>query len=540
MIRFVKGVLCLCCAALGLTAAAAGQNTATTIKTTEDIASAFKKGEWPTYNGDYTGKRYSGLTQITPDNVKQLRAVWVFHSRNAGTLEVTPVVVNGVMYVTASNDAYALNAEDGQILWHYSRPVSDGLIDDAAGHINRGVAVWGDRLYMETDNAHLLCLDARSGHLIWDIAYTDGNKNYGATSAPLMVKGKVIVGTSGGDDGVRGFIAAFDAQTGAEVWRRWTIPAPGEFGSSSWPGNLYLHGGGASWMPGTFDPELNTLYWGTGNAAPDYDGTGRPGDDLYTACVLGLDPDTGAIKWYFQFTPHDLYDFDGVETPVLVDRIYDGQPRKLLMEANRNGFFYILDRTNGKFLSATRFAEKLNWAKGIDPQGRPIYTDVKPTAEGTLVCPGEVGASNWYSPAYNPGTQLFYFLALDECSVNSSKPQEFEEGKEFYATGGRRDPNAKGKKRLMAFDASTHSFAWIYPQVGNAQSWGGVMTTAAGLVFFADDANSFEAVDARTGKSLWHFNTGQPQHASPMSYAVNGKQYVAIAAGDDLFTFALP
>lgn len=536
----MKGILCAGAVALFAVAGVSARRGPSTIKTTDDVISSFKGGDWPTYNGDYTGRRYSGLTQITLANVGQLRAEWVFHSRNAGTLEVTPVVVDGVMYITASNDAYALNATDGQVLWHYSRPVTDGLIDDASGHISRGVALWGDRLYMETDNAHLLCLDLRSGHLIWDVAYADWNKNYGATSAPLLVKGKVIVGTSGGDDGVRGFIAAFDAQTGALAWRRWTIPGPGEFGSQSWPDDLYEHGGGTAWMPGTFDPELNTLYWGTGNAAPDYDGGVRPGDDLYTACVLALDPDTGEIKWYFQFTPHDLYDFDGVETPVLVDRTYQGQPRKLLIEANRNGFIYILDRTNGKFLSATKFADQLNWAKGIDARGRPILTDVKPSDNGMLTCPGEAGATNWYSPAYNEETQLFYFLALEECTVNSTRPEKFEEGKEYYATGARRAPNGRGKKRLLAFDPSSGSFAWINPQIGRAQSWGGVMTTASGLVFFADDADSFEAVDARTGKNLWHFNTGQTLHASPMSYAVDGKQYVAIASGDDLFTFALP
>ena len=254
------------------------------------------KDDWPSYNGDYTGRRFSSLTQITPQNVRHLQAQWVFHSRNAGILEVTPVVVNGIMYVTASNDAYALNAQTGQILWHYSRPVSQGLIDDASGHISRGVALLGTRLYMETDNAHLLCLDARSGNLIWDVAYADWNKNYGATSAPLIVKDKVLVGTSGGDDGVRGFLAAFDSRSGKLAWRLWTIPGPGEFGSSSWPGDSYLRGGGTAWMPGTYDPELNTLYWGTSNAAPDYDGSVRPGDDLYTASLLAIDPDTGKVK----------------------------------------------------------------------------------------------------------------------------------------------------------------------------------------------------------------------------------------------------
>ena len=366
------------------------------------------KDDWPSYNGDYTGRRFSSLTQITPQNVRHLQAQWVFHSRNAGILEVTPVVVKGIMYVTASNDAYALNAQTGQILWHYSRPVSPGLIDDASGHINRGVALLGTRLYMETDNAHLLCLDARSGNLIWDVAYADWNKNYGATSAPLIVKDKVLVGTSGGDDGVRGFLAAFDSISGKLAWRLWTIPGPGEVGSSSWPGDSYLHGGGTAWMPGTYDPELNTLYWGTSNAAPDYDGSVRPGDDLYTACLLAIDPDTGKLKWYFQFTPHDLYDYDGVETPVLVDMQYQGKPRKLLIEANRNGFIYLLDRTNGKFLSATPFAKKINWATGVDASGRPMVTDLKPTPDGTLICPGVVGATNWFSPSYSDTLVLLF------------------------------------------------------------------------------------------------------------------------------------
>lgn len=496
--------------------------------------------DWPSYNGDYTGRRFSSLTQVTPENVKSLRAKWVFHSRSPGILEATPVVVNGVMYLTASNDAYAMNASNGEVLWHYTRPISSGLVDDASGHISRGVALWGDRLYMETDNAHLLCLDARTGRLIWDVAYATENKNYGATSAPLAIRGKILVGTSGGDDGVRGFILAFDAVTGKIVWKCWTIPGPGEFGSESWPGELYLRGGGTAWMPGTYDPELNTLYWGTGNAAPDYDGNVRPGDDLYTASVLALDPDMGKIKWYFQFTPHDVYDFDSVQTAVLVDANYQGQPRKLLIEANRNGFLYILDRVTGKFLTASRFAERINWASGIDANGRPIYTDVLPSAKGTLTCPGAAGATNWYSPAYNETTGLFYFLSLDECTVNSTKPETFVEGKEYYASGSSHEPNAAGKKYLLAFDRATNQLAWKYPQEGNTHSWGGVMTTATGLVFFADDSNSFEAVDGRTGKPLWHFNTGQTLHASPMSYAAGGKQYVAIASGDDLFAFALP
>jgi len=506
-----------------------------------DLAAAPPAANWPSYNGDYTGRRFSSLKQITPGNVGQLRAQWVFHARESDSLEVTPVVVNGIMFVTAANDAYALDAQTGRTIWHASRPITEGLIDDASQHHNRGVGVWGSRVYMNTDNAHLLCLDARSGHLLWDVAYADWNKNYGATSAPLVVKGKVMVGTSGGDDGVRGFIAAYDAITGKLAWRFWTIPGPGEFGSESWPGDSYLRGGGTTWMPGTYDPELNSLYWGTSNPSPDFSGETRPGDDLYTSSLVALDPDTGKLKWHFQFTPHDLYDYDAAETAVLVDAEYKGKPRKLLLEANRNGFVYLLDRVTGEFLSATRFVEKLNWAKGIDEKGRPILDEssAKPTPKGSLVCPGFAGATNWFSPSYNPELRALYFMALEACSVYSSGEQKFKEGETYYATGVRHAPGEHGQKILLAYDLDTATFRWRYSQTG-ARGAAGTMTTASGLVFFGDTAETFEAVDAKTGKPLWHFNTGQFLHASPMSYAVNGKQYVAIAAGGDVFSFTLP
>jgi alcohol dehydrogenase (cytochrome c) len=507
----------------------------------EDLLAQPPAANWTSYNGDYTGRRYSSLSQINASNVSQLRAQWVFHAQNTRTLEVTPVVVNGMMFVTASNDAFALDARTGRVVWHHSYPISEGLIDDASRHINRGVGVWRNRVYMETDNAHLLCLDARSGNLIWDVSYAGWNKNYGATSAPLVVKDKVLVGTSGGDDGVRGFVAAYDAMTGKLAWRFWTIPAPGEFGSDSWPGKLYLHGGGTTWMPGTYDAELNTIYWGTSNPAPDFDGEVRPGDDLYSDCVLALDPDTGRLKWYFQFTPHDLFDYDAVETPILIDAKYKGEARKLLVQADRNGYIYVLDRTNGKFLSATPFVEKLNWAKGIDAQGRPILTGVKPTPAGANVCPGYSGATNWYSPSYNESIHTVYFMALEECETYFSAPTEpFEEGKTYYSTGVKRIPGEKSERILIAYSLDTGTVVWKYPQIGSGHSSGGTMTTASGLVFFGDDAGSLEAADARSGKPLWHFNTGQDMSSSPMSYAIDGKQYIAIAAGSDLFSFALP
>jgi alcohol dehydrogenase (cytochrome c) len=495
---------------------------------------------WLSYNGDYTGRRFSSLEQINTQNVSNLRAQWVFHSSNSDMLEVTPVVVDGMMFVTSANDAFALDARTGRVVWHYARPMTEGLIDDAAQHHNRGVAIWHSRIYLETDNAHLLCLDARSGHLLWDVPYTDGNKNYGATSAPLVVKDKVLVGTSGGDDGVRGFVAAIDAQSGKIAWRFWTIPGPGETGSASWPGDAYLHGCGTTWMPGTFDPELNLLYWGTSNPCPDFDGDPRPGDDLYTDCVLALNPDTGKLHWYFQFTPHDLFDYDATETPVLVDTVYHERPRKLLVEANRNGFLYVLDRTDGKFLSALRFVDKLNWATGIDTQGRPIRTDVMPTAAGTRVCPGFSGATNWYSPSYNPETGLFYFLATENCNLYFRQPEKFAEGKTYYSTGVKRSAGDESQRILLAYDLDAAKFAWHSPQVGSGHSFAGTMTTKGGLVFFGDDAQSFEAVDARSGAPLWHFNTGQNIHASPMAYATDQRQYVAVASGSDIFSFALP
>jgi alcohol dehydrogenase (cytochrome c) len=493
---------------------------------------------WLSYHGDYSGRRYSGLSELNPANVSQLRAEWVFHAPNSNWLETTPVVINGMMFVTASNDAFALDARTGRVVWHHSRPISEGLIDDASRHISRGVAVWHDRVYMETDNAHLLCLDARSGNQLWDVAYADWNRNYGATSAPLVVKDKILVGTSGGDDGVRGFIAAFDAVTGKLAWRFWTIPAPGESGSESWPGKAYLRGGGTTWMPGTYDPDLNLIYWGTSNPAPDFNDDVRPGDDLYTDCVLALDPDTGKLKWYFQFTPHDLYDYDAVETPMLIDVTYRGEPRKLLVQANRNGYLYLLDRSNGKFLFATPFVEKLNWAKGIDEHGRPIRTGVRPTSQGTRVCPGYAGATNWYSPSYNESTHLVYFLALEECETFFSAPTPpFREGKEYYSTGVKRIPGETSEKILLAYSLETGSLVWKYPQVGR-HSTGGTMTTAGGVLFFGDEGGSLEAVDARDGKPLWHFTTGQAMSASPMTYAVDGRQHVAVAAGSDVFSFA--
>jgi alcohol dehydrogenase (cytochrome c) len=537
-VLYLLGVVC---AGIPLTAQP-GQLPLTAVTTVgaEDLLARPVGANWTSYNGDYTGRRYSGLREINAGNVAQLRAAWVFHPGNSQNLEVTPVVFHGIMFVTSANDVFALDARTGRALWHYRRPISPGLLDDAAAHKNRGVAVWHDSVYVETDDGHLLCLDARSGGLRWDVEYADKAKHYGATSAPLVVKDSVIVGTSGGDSGVRGFVAAYDAETGKLKWRFWTIPAPGEFGSSSWPGDSYLHGGGTTWMPGTYDPELNTLYWTTSNAAPDFVGDSRPGDDLYTACVLALDPVVGKLKWYFQFTPHDLYDYDANETPLLVDVEEDGTTQRLLVQANRNGFFYVLDRTNGKFLRATPFVDKLNWAKGVNASGRPILSGRIPSVDGTYICPGIDGATNWFSPSYNPDTGLFYVIALESCNQFFAKPRDFVRGETYYNTGTKLAPDEHSQKIVLALSVADGKAVWRYPQVGAGESWGGTLTTAGRLVFFGDDAESLEAVDAATGRALWHFNTGQRFRASPMTYAVDGVQFVAVSAESDIFSFALP
>jgi alcohol dehydrogenase (cytochrome c) len=537
-VLYLLGVVC---AGIPLTAQP-GQLPLTAVTTVgaEDLLARPVGANWTSYNGDYTGRRYSSLREINAGNVAQLRAAWVFHPGNSQNLEVTPVVFHGIMFVTSANDVFALDARTGRALWHYRRPISPGLLDDAAAHKNRGVAVWHESVYVETDDAHLLCLDARSGGLRWDVEYADKAKQYGATSAPLVVKDSVIVGSSGGDSGVRGFVAAYDAETGKLRWRFWTIPAPGEFGSSSWPGDSYLHGGGTTWMPGTYDPELNTLYWTTSNAAPDFVGDSRPGDDLYTACVLALDPDAGKLKWYFQFTPHDLYDYDANETPVLVDVEGNGTTRRLLVQANRNGFFYVLDRTNGKFLRATPFVEKLNWATGVNASGRPILSGRIPSVDGTYICPGIDGATNWFSPSYNPDTGLFYVMALESCNQFFATPRDFIRGETYYNTGTKLAPDEHLQKIVMALSVADGKPVWRYPQVGAGDSWGGTLTTAGRLVFFGDDAESLEAVDAATGRTLWHFNTGQRFRASPMTYAVDGVQFVAVSAESDIFSFALP
>jgi len=500
-----------------------------------------KPGNWPTYNGSLSGNRHSPLGQIHTGNVSQLVLKWVFPVPEYPFLEVTPVVVDGVMYTTAGNDVYALDGRNGRVIWHYQRPVTQGVLGDASAAINRGVAVLGDRVFRVTNDAHLIALHRLTGRLLWDVIMADYREHYGATSAPLVVRDLVMSGHSGGDEGVRGFLSAYRASSGQRVWRFWTIPLPGEPASETWKGSVLPRGCASTWLTGSYDPESNLLYWTTGNPCPDFNGDERQGDNLYSCSVLALEADTGKLRWYYQFTPHDTHDWDANEPVLLVDAPFRGRERKLLLQANRNGFFYVLDRLTGELLLAKPFVKKLTWASGIGPDRRPQLTpDSEATPEGTKICPAAAGATNWMASAYNPETGLFYVMALEKCQIFTKSLARWEPGKSFYGGAARDIPGEKGEKVLRAIDIQTGTIVWEYPQIGSADSWSGVLSTAGGLVFFGDDSGAFAAVDARTGKLLWSFQANAFWKASPMTYMVDGKQYVAVAAGSNIMVFGLP
>ena len=500
-----------------------------------------KEGEWPTYHGNIGGNRYSDLKQITAANVGHLAPKWMFPVSGARSLEVTPVVAGGVMYVTTVNTVHALDATSGREIWTYSRARSKALVGDASSGINRGVAILGDRVFLVTDNAHLLAIQRLTGGLLWDTEMAPANQQYGSTSAPLVVGDLVVSGVSGGDEGIRGFVSAYKAATGERAWQFWTVPLPGEPLAKTWVGRAIEHGCASTWLTGTYDSETDSLFWATGNPCPDFNGDERKGDNLYADSVLALQPKTGALKWYFQFTPHDLHDWDSTETPMVVDAEYHGHPRKLMLQGNRNGFFYVLDRTNGKFLAASPFVKRLTWAKGIGEDGRPILSEAwQPTVEGTSICPSMDGASNWMSTVYNPVTGLFYLMALEKCNVFSKSAEWWKLGESFYGGAARGVPDQEPKKYLRALDLQTGKIAWQYEQSGPGESWAGILGTASGLLFFGDNDGAFSALDAKTGKALWHFPLNQHLHASPMTYSARGKQYIAMAAGGNIVAFALP
>ena len=488
---------------------------------------------WLTYAGDYAAQRHSPLKQITVANAPSMTTKWVYHVPDAKGLRTNPIVYDGVMYVTNSNEVHALDARSGRLIWKYK--------DTRAPNqsVNRGAAILGDRIFFVTSDVHLVALDRRTGAVLWHKQYGDTKDGLYTTLAPLVVKNKVLAGVGGGDTGMRGYVAAFNAETGDEEWRFWTIPKKGDPGSETWS-NLHDWGGAGTWLSGTFDPQLNLIYWTTGNPWPDYYGEDRKGDNLYSSSVVALDADTGKMKWYFQFTPHDTHDWDAQGWPVLLDLPVKGKARKILVHPNRNGFFYGLDRVTGEFLFATKMVDKLDWAAGIDAKGRPIQVPGKdPTPNGTWACPSIRGAANWMSPAFNPSTGLLYVVTLEQCDMYTSSSREAEPKKGFAGTGGGPKPSEPGQFFLRAIDPKNGARKWEVPMTGPGTMWAGVVSTAGGVVFYGDDDGQLVAIDARDGRNLWHFNMGESLTAAPITFAVDGKQYVTIASATAIFTFGL-
>ena len=490
---------------------------------------------WLTYSGDYAGRRFSPLDQINPGNARTLVAKWVYQTAGTGKLETTPLVVDGILYATGQDDrAFALDGRTGRPIWLYQRQLPSD-IRPCCGRVNRGFAILGDKLVLGTLDAHLIALDAKTGSVIWDVAAADYKLGYSFTAAPLAVKNLIVLGVSGGEYGVRGFIDAYDATTGERKWRFYTVPGPGEPGHDTWEGDSWKVGGAPAWNTGTYDPSTNQLFWPTGNPAPSNRGEGRAGDNLYSNSLLALNADTGQLNWYFQYTKHDEHDWDATQVPVMID----SGSKHLIVQANRNGFFYVIDRANGKLLSANAYG-KITWSDSKDAEGRPVANPgTKPTLEGHTVCPGALGATNWMAPTYDPQTGWFYVTAREQCDIFSTAPQPYEAGHAYY--GSAYFPSDEAEPywgALRAIDPATGQMKWEFRHP--SPSWSGALSTAGGVVFTGDAEGNFIALDAQSGKALWHFEMGGEVYASPMAFAVDGKQYVAIAAGSAVYSFGLP
>ena len=493
---------------------------------------------WLSYWGDLRGTHYSGLKQITSQNVSNLKNAWTMQLGGTN-VETTPIVVDGMMFVTGPlNTVTALDARTGQTIWKYNRKLPQ-VASHCTVMTNRGLAVLGDRLYLATLDMHLVALNAKSGNIIWDVETDDYRKGLSNTHAPLAIDGKIIIGVTAGECALTGYVDAFDAATGKKLWRTYTTPQKGDPNRKTWePESAADFGGAPTWMTGTYDSDTKTLFWTTGNPGPDYDGSVRGGDNLYSCSVIALEPETGKMKWWFQYTPHDVHDWDGNETPMLIDSVIKGKKRKLLVTAQRNAFYYVLDRETGEFLNGQAFA-KQTWAKGLDSKGRPIVLpNTTPTPEGNYVCPDAAGAANWGSPSYDPATNFFLVSVREACATYTSVTKSPVPGQGF--TGGGQEIDANGTPgAVRALDALTGAVKWNFPLQNGASSTG-VVATAGGVAFASSEDGNLIALDSRTGKYLWHYFTGAHIKASPMAYAVNGKQYVAIASQSAIFVFALP
>ncbi|MBI1791349.1 MAG: PQQ-dependent dehydrogenase, methanol/ethanol family [Acidobacteria bacterium] len=493
---------------------------------------------WLTYGKNYFGWRYADLAQINAGNVSRLTPRWMFQTGVAGKFETTPLIFDGMIFITGpSNHAYALDLLTGRQIWHYYKPVPPAL-NVCCGQVNRGFAALGDRLYKVNLEATLVALDAKTGSLIWETQIDDIKKGYSTTVAPLVAKNLVLVGVAGAEFGVRGFVDAYDATTGRRAWRFWTVAGPEDPGAGTWGGDSWKRGGGSTWITGTYDPELNLTYWGTGNPGPDMFGDERPGDNLYTCSLVALDATTGKRKWHFQFTPHDVHDWDAIADPVLMDLTIQGRKVKAVVQANRNGFYYVLDRETGKFLGAKAYT-KVTWADGIGTDGRPhLVAGEDPTEDGNKSCPGIGGGHNWQATAYSPKTGLYYFGSTDGCQIYYKTKQDFIEGQWYQGSTVQGLPQAPTTGSVLAVDPATGDTKWRFDMITSPSS--GLLATAGDVVLGGDREGYFIALDARSGKPLWKFQTGGMIIAPPVTYTFQGKQYIAIAAGSSLIAFALP
>ncbi|HMI96108.1 MAG TPA: PQQ-dependent dehydrogenase, methanol/ethanol family [Micropepsaceae bacterium] len=495
--------------------------------------------DWLTYSGNYNSQRYSALNQINRGNVAQLRPAWMYQLKRPGVFETSPVVADGVMYITEPpSTVTALDVRTGRPLWTWTPAIPSDVIVIGSPPVNRGVAILDDMVFAGSIAGHLTALDIKSGAVRWDIVVDDNKKGYYLTLAPLALDGKIVVGVSGAEAGIRGFIAAYEPKTGKQLWRTYTIPGVGEPGRESWGKDSANIGGSSTWLTGSYDPALNTLYWVTGNPGPDYDGDVRPGDNLYTCAVLAIDPNTGRIKWHFQFTPHDVHDWDSNQIPILFDDNINGRPRKLIAVANRNAFYYLLDRETGEFISGTPYA-KQTWANGLDAKGRPILrAGNDPSIAGTTVFPNLQGSANWYSPSYSPQTKLFYQFTREMSTIYYKGQAKYTTGQAYTAGGGTAVNGDDAYAAIRALEGTTGKLRWEFKLLQPGMD--GVLSTAGGLVFSGTEEGNFFALDAENGKPLWDMQLGGPVHANPMSFGIGGKQYVAIAAGWTLYVFTVP
>ena len=500
-------------------------------------SSASASGQWLTYSGTYDGHRFSSLDQISIANAHGLRLIW---SRQYDTtdpsIETTPLVIGNYMFITTPpNRVQALDASNGMVKWTYERQLPEKL-SLCCGSGNRGLAVLGKTLFLGTLDAHLVALDIESGTVRWDVPIADYRSGYSITGAPLALKNLVVTGVAGGEFGIRGFVTARDASTGQEIWKSYTIPEPGQPGSSTWSGNSWKTGGGSTWLTGSYDAESNTIYWQVGNPGPNFSGDERQGDNLYTNSVLALDADRGTLKWHFQFTPHDVFDWDATEILLLFDKEIAGKRRSLLAQVDRNGFYYLLDRENGQFILARPFARQ-TWAKNIDSNGRPVVNpDAAPTENGAIVYPGVGGATNWQSPTYSSLTGLVYVSALEWGAIFFKGHSDYSAGEMFLGGSYQYFPGVHPVGAIRAIDPITGDLKWEH--LSPAYYVGGLLTTGGG-VLFGSQQDSFLALDAKTGKELWRVDTNGKISAAPMTFLCNGKQYVTIAAGHDILTFGL-